>query len=90
MSKVARVKQDWSGLPVGFDSFRCPECDISNNHVVDSRQAGQRRRRRRVCVNGHRFTTYELSAEALADIERKLAGFREWQAQTRDLLRGAA
>ena len=39
----------------------CRECGMPTA-VVDTRMAGERIRRRRVCDNGHRFTTYELFA----------------------------
>jgi len=40
--------------------MRCPECQIPDSRVVDSRTAGDHVRRRRECVAcQHRFTTYE-------------------------------
>ena len=42
--------------------MRCPECDATENHVVDTRgtRGGRAVRRRRECaVCGTRFTTYE-------------------------------
>lgn len=39
----------------------CPECGDPDSDVVDSRATGRGNytRRRRVCGNGHKFTTYE-------------------------------
>lgn len=48
-----------------------------------------RRRRRRACGNGHRFTTYELAAAELAEIEQSVVALREWQTQIRALLEAA-
>lgn len=46
------------------ESFLCPVCRDPMNAVLDSRQQreGTEIRRRRECVNGHRFTTYERIA----------------------------
>jgi len=38
---------------------RCPECASPHLQVVDSRDTPDGVRRRRVCAQGHRFTTYE-------------------------------
>ena len=46
--------------------MRCPECDSSENRVVDTRtsRGGQAVRRRRECTEcGSRFTTYEYVEE---------------------------
>ncbi len=47
------------------DALVCPVC-MGNTKVIDSRSTGDHSiRRRRKCVNGHRFTTFEvLSNEA--------------------------
>jgi transcriptional regulator NrdR family protein len=57
----------------------CPECGSTRNRVIDSRSLDGRRRRRRECNNGHRFTTYEISAADLEEIERSLTELREWR-----------
>lgn len=38
--------------------FLCPECR-GKTTVTDSRQSPAGQRRRRLCAQGHRFTTYE-------------------------------
>jgi len=40
----------------------CPQCHRQTK-VIDSRESGDRLRRRRVCELGHRFTTYERIEE---------------------------
>ncbi len=39
--------------------MRCPVCGILLSIVSDSRPKEDSIRRRRICSNGHRFTTYE-------------------------------
>lgn len=53
-------KQPGSKLGYG-DNLKCPECSTTFNRVIDSRSDRQNTnmRRRRLCENGHRFTTYE-------------------------------
>ncbi len=49
--------------------MRCPHCRL-NSKVVETRPAATGTRRRRECLRGHRFTTYELlgdDAEATRD-----------------------
>lgn len=48
----------------------CPECKTRQCLVIDSRIAGDGIRRRRQCINGHRFTTREI-----ADIEPDWSGY---------------
>jgi transcriptional regulator NrdR family protein len=56
--------------------FRCPTCS-SMTGVIDSRPIGHGKnkpdawRRRRQCLNGHRFTTYEVPATSIADAKAK-------------------
>lgn len=90
MTESHRARQATRQLPLATDNFACPECATDHNKVIDTRQTGTRRRRRRLCANGHRFTTYELAADELHQVEQQLAEFREWRSQMRDLLRGAA
>ncbi len=40
-------------------TLRCPRCDGEAKRVLDSRKIGIGVRRRRECVNGHRYTTHE-------------------------------
>lgn len=40
----------------------CPECGSSSGKVVDSRPRDGGTRRRRICDNGHRFSTVEVVA----------------------------
>lgn len=46
------------------NAYRCPECEGATT-VIDSRITDQGTRRRRACMKGHRFTTYEVMAERL-------------------------
>ena len=54
--------------------MRCPECDATENHVVDTRDSrgGRAVRRRRECaVCGARFTTYEHVEERPLRISKR-------------------
>ena len=42
--------------------MNCPQCGKGSD-VVDSRIVPDGVRRRRICLNEHRFTTYEVSME---------------------------
>lgn len=55
---------------------RCPVCEDKRSVTLDSRGSvkGDRIRRRRVCINGHRYTTHET---VLA--EQELAYIPDWQ-----------
>lgn len=56
----------------------CPQCGELSSDVKDSRFAGQRRiRRRRQCRHGHRFTTFELSLDSLATLEKELENVKK-------------
>lgn len=52
--------------------MRCPVCDIPNTNVVDSRivDEGTARRRRHLCVSGHRFTTMETYIEVFVSAQK--------------------
>ena len=39
----------------------CPECGSPDTYVIESRASNGTIRRRRECVCGHRFTTYEVN-----------------------------
>lgn len=52
----ARFGRRWGA---GRLTLRCPECGTDRLQVVDSREAPDAVRRRRECIEGHRFTTYE-------------------------------
>ncbi len=41
-------------------SLPCPECGVLISGVLDSRANPAYTRRRRLCSNGHRFTTHEM------------------------------
>ena len=45
--------------------MKCPVCGVANSVVIDSREAldGYSIRRRRKCVKGHRWTTYEIEVD---------------------------
>jgi transcriptional repressor NrdR len=47
--------------------MKCPECEGLESRVANCRQkANNTTHRRRECLNcGHRWTTYEISADAL-------------------------
>lgn len=79
----------------GRQSFACPVCGDPRNGVIDSReiQDGAKIRRRRECINQHRFSTIEetpLRKFELNDDEREqvkddplsVACERAWQAST--------
>lgn len=49
-----------SKKPTFGTAMACPECGIRSTKVVDMRPTNFNQiRRRRVCSEGHRFTTYE-------------------------------
>ncbi|MDP9378854.1 MAG: transcriptional regulator NrdR [Chloroflexota bacterium] len=57
--------------------MRCPKCGSGDSRVVDSRDAVNAVRRRRLCENcGNRFTTYER-VETLRPLVVKRDGTRE-------------
>lgn len=45
--------------------IHCPKCGDDSSWVKDSRSSGTANeiRRRRVCANGHKFSTYEIIEE---------------------------
>jgi len=43
----------------------CPECDSTESFVLDTRRRRAGIRRRRQCVNGHRYSTIEQTVEAI-------------------------
>lgn len=48
----------------------CPKCASKDNRTIDARPAGNTVRRRRQCICGHRFTTYEcLAVEDVIDFQ---------------------
>ena len=51
--------------------MKCPECYSNQVHTVDSRmrKSGMERRRRRECINGHRFSTVEIHEGYLESME---------------------
>ena len=58
--------------------MRCPNCDATDNRVVDTRtsKGGRAVRRRRECaVCQTRFTTYEVVEEREPYIQAALGGF---------------
>lgn len=59
--------------------MRCPNCSVSDDHVVDSREVDSQNavRRRRECLNcGYRFTTFERLAEPVVFVVKR-SGERE-------------
>lgn len=53
--------------------FACPECSGPTS-VIETRLSNIRLKRRRVCLNGHRFTTLEIPV----DCQRKLKELVSW------------
>jgi transcriptional repressor NrdR len=61
--------------------MRCPECDATENRVVDTRasRGGRAVRRRRECtVCGSRFTTYEYVEERPIQVLKRSGGVEEF------------
>jgi transcriptional regulator NrdR family protein len=55
----------------------CPECGAPS-HTADSRMTSRNRtRRRRVCDNGHAYTTYEITADAYAELAKRTIDARK-------------
>lgn len=51
-------------------SPECPECLVPEAMVIDVRRTGDGRlRRRRVCPNGHRYSTYETRVDPIIDYQ---------------------
>lgn len=46
-----------------MSQYLCPQCKIDSN-VVDTRPSYNRLRRRRICKNGHKFSTVEVPLDA--------------------------
>jgi transcriptional regulator NrdR family protein len=46
-----------------MSQYLCPECQVDSN-VIDTRPSYNRLRRRRVCKNGHKFSTIEVPMNA--------------------------
>jgi hypothetical protein len=70
--------------------MRCPRCD-TESQVLDSRLTAENfTRRRRVCGNGHRFTTWETSFAPSAQRWAKkngTAAVAKWRAANPDKAR---
>lgn len=50
--------------------MNCPECFSINTHVYDTRRVAAYRRRRYACNDcGHRFTTKEMEASRINELE---------------------
>lgn len=61
--------------------MRCPECDATENRVVDTRasRGGRAVRRRRECsVCGARFTTYEYVEERAVQVLKRSGAVEEF------------
>jgi transcriptional regulator NrdR family protein len=43
--------------------MNCPSCNLSNSNVIDSRPCDLGVKRRRKCVCGNKWTTYELAMD---------------------------
>lgn len=52
-------KPKWNRAIEGSQSMACPECGVQRSCVLDTDHYHHQTRRRRCCLNGHRFTTYE-------------------------------
>ena len=80
MSRVLRVSKQVLNKKRETGGYECPKCHHSTA-VVDSRSVDTGIRRRRHCVCGHRFSTYECELghapdflELLDSLARKSAG----------------
>lgn len=51
--------------------MKCPYCSTADTRVIDTRETTEAIRRRRECVNGHRFTTYERVARATLSVIKR-------------------
>lgn len=52
--------------------MKCPSCGENNNQIYDSRYHTQKVKwRRRKCICGHRFTTYEIPEETYNNLLEK-------------------
>jgi transcriptional regulator NrdR family protein len=56
-----------------MSQYPCPECQ-ADSHVIDTRPSYKRLRRRRVCLNKHKFSTYEVPF----DIPKKINELVIW------------
>lgn len=64
----------------------CPKCGSGNGYVMDSRRAGGTVKRRRRCLDcGHRYSTMEVDAEKLRELERTVAVLRLLQEKIEEL-----
>lgn len=55
----------------------CPRCGEPRNRTLDSRGNSLGVRRRRVCLNNHRFTTYELTENRMREIKTHLGAIQD-------------
>ena len=53
--------------------MRCPVCKALKQRVIETRKSKRGIKRRRVCMNGHRFTTIEriLKASVTSMMQRR-------------------
>lgn len=50
--------------------MKCPSCGADEDKVLDTRSSGDgTKRRRRVCLMGHRFSTTEMPSKKLKELE---------------------
>lgn len=58
--------------------MKCPYCSTPDTRVIDTRETAEGIRRRRECVNGHRFTTHERVAKAPLTVIKRDGGREEF------------
>lgn len=85
--RIATLTKNKVGRPVGSYAMPCPACGFKLSRTEDSRtvaavpsigNAPARRRRRVCCECGHKWTTYEVTEDAMIAGVRRLvpAGVR--------------
>lgn len=60
------------GYKAGGSSVTCPVCASTKGAVTDSRPSEGSIRRRRMCSNGHRFSTIEVLTTNRPDLDPKV------------------
>lgn len=61
--------------------MNCPRCGATSGVVETRVMTSLTTRRRRECVNGHRFTTIEIPSQAYGSARQRLAVFARTTAQ---------
>lgn len=56
--------------------MKCPQCDATESSVLETITRKEYTRRRRMCPQGHRFTTYEVLAQEHRERAAQAAAYR--------------